>query len=219
MFDVACLGDLRPVCPVTVPRSAGSSDPLLRGRWAAVAGYGSAVRWEQLFADLEAQLSAARADEARAELSELVRAERATVRLVDRLRGTCGRPVRVHVGDLPGELGAVVAGDLVEVGAGWLLVLEQAARQALVPFAAVQALEGVAAHSAPAVGEVERRLGLGTVLRALARDRAEVQVQTSGRTVVGRIDRVGADHLDVLPGRDAPVSTVPLAAVRVVRSR
>ncbi len=201
------------------PMDGSVEGPRSRARRAAVADYGSAVRWEQLFADLEAQLSAARADESRAELSELVRAERATVLLVDRLRGSCGRPVRVHVGDLPGELDAVVAGDLVEVGAGWLLVLEPAARQALVPLAAVQALEGVAVHSSPAAGEVERRLGLGTVLRALARDRAEVQVQTSARTVVGRIDRVGADHLDVLPGRGAPVRTLPLAALRVVRSR
>lgn len=181
--------------------------------------YGSAVRWDELFDDLEAQLRAARADEARGELGELVRAERATVQLVDRLRATRGRPLRVHVGDLAGERDAVVAGELVEVGPDWMLVVEPSARHALVPLGAVQALVGVVGHISPTGAEVERRLRLGSTLRALGRDRAEVQVHTSGRTLVGRIDRVGADHIDVGAGGGAPVWTVPLAALRVVRSR
>ena len=181
--------------------------------------YRSAVRWDELFADLEAQLSAAHADASRAELGELVRAERATVHLVDRLRATRGHPVRLHVGDLPGERAAVVAGQLVDVGADWLLVLEPGARQNLVPLGAVQALEGVTAHVSPAAGEVERRLGLGAALRALGRDRVQVQVQTAGRTGVGRIDRVGADHVDLVAGQPGTVWTVPLDALRVVRSR
>lgn len=181
--------------------------------------YGSAVRWDELFADLEAQLVAARADEARAELSELVRAERATVQLADRLRATRGRPVRLHVGDLPGDPDAVVGGVLTEVGAGWVLVLEPGSRQALVPLVGVEVVEGLAPHVSPAAGEVERRLGLGVALRALGRDRVEVRVHTRGRAVTGRIDRVGADHLDLAPDRGGAVWTVPLAAVRVVRSR
>lgn len=176
------------------------------------------MRWDQLFADLEAQLSAARADEVRAELGELVRAERATVRVADRLRATRGRRVRVHVGDLAGERDVVVEGDVIDLGADWLLLLETGGRQALVPATAVEVVEGLAAHISPATGEVDRRLGLGTVLRALARDRAEVRLQTAGRTVVGRIDRVGADHVDLTAGRQGPVWTVPLTALRVVRS-
>ena len=177
------------------------------------------MRWDELFADLEAQLSAARDGEERAERGELVRAERATVRLADRLRASLGQQVRVHVGNLPGEGDAVVAGELLEVGADWLLVGEPGSRQALVPLAGVDTLVGVASHISPATGFVERRLGLGSALRALGRDRSEVHVHTSGRTVVGRIERVGADHLDVAAGSGAPRWTVPLDAVRVVRSR
>ena len=108
---------------------------------------------------------------------------------------------------------------LLEVGPDWMLVVEPGARHALVPLGAVQALAGVAGHISPTGAEVERRLRLGSALRALGRDRAEVQVHTSGRTLVGRIDRVGADHVDVGAGRGGPVWTVPLAALRVVRSR
>lgn len=199
--------------------STPRSDGLTIAPSPRVRPYGSAVRWDELFADLEAQLAAARVGEARAELSELVRAERATVHLADRLRATRGQPVRLHVGDLPGDPDAVVGGVLVEVGAGWVLVVEHGARQALVPLVGVEAVEGLAPHVSPAPSEVERRLGLGVALRALGRDRAEVQVHTRGRTVAGRIDRVGADHLDLAPERGAAVWTVPLAAVRVVRSR
>lgn len=177
------------------------------------------MRWDELFADLEAQLTAARVGETRAELSELVRAERATVHLADRLRATRGRSVRLHVGDLPGDPDAVVAGVLTEIGAGWVLVLEHGARQAIVPIGGIELVEGLAPHVSPATGEVERRLGLGVALRALGRDRVEVHVHTRGRTVTGRVERVGADHLDVAPDRGGAVWTVPLAAVRVVRSR
>ena len=46
------------------------------------------MRWERLFEDLEAQLAAAQAQEQRAGLVELVRAERASTRIADRLRAS-----------------------------------------------------------------------------------------------------------------------------------
>lgn len=199
------------VCPVAARPSVPSP--------ARDAGlYGSGVRWERLFADLEAQLSAARAQEAWGQVGELVRAERAAVHLLDRVRAARGGPVRVHVGDLPGELGAVVAGDLLDVGADWVLVAEPGARQALVPLAAVEAFEALGRRASPPAGVVERRIGVGAALRALGRDRAQVQVQTRGRTVLGRVEAVGADHVDVAAGRGSPTWTVPIRAVRVVRS-
>lgn len=176
------------------------------------------VRWERLFSDLEAQLEAARAQEARVGLVELVRAERASTRLADRLRASVGLPLRVQVGFLPGEADAAVVGDLVDVGADWLLLAEQLGGRALVPLAAVQALSGLAPYAAPEETSAVSRLGLGHALRALSRDRVDAAVSTEARTLVGRLDRVGADHVDVTPAAGPPW-TVPIAALRVVRSR
>lgn len=175
------------------------------------------VRWELLFADLEAQLATERASQARAEVAELVRAEHAATHLASRLRASLGRTLGVRVGDLPGEPDAAVAGDLVDAGTEWLLLAQAPARQVLVPLVAVQAVTGLAPHVAPAPGAVRARLGITHALRALARDRVEARVSTAARTVVGRLDRVGADYVDVTPA-SGPGWTVPLAALRVVRS-
>jgi hypothetical protein len=176
------------------------------------------VQWQLLFDDLESQFAAAQAEQARAVRSDLVRAERATVRLADRLRASVGLPLRVQVGDLAAERDAVVDGDLVDAGEGWLLVADLRFRQTLVPLAAVKAVAGLAPHVAPPEGPMRRGLGLTHALRALARDRVEVQVCTAERTLVGRIDHVGADHMDVRPAV-GPSWTVPFATLRVVRSR
>jgi hypothetical protein len=176
------------------------------------------VRWERLFEDLEAQLDAARAQEARVGLVELVRAERASTHLVDRLRASVGLSLCVRVGNLAGEQDATVSGDLLDVGSDWLLIAEREAARALVPLAGVQAVGGLAPYIAPPDGSVAARLGLPHALRALARDRAQVAVWTPAHTLVGRLDRVGSDHVDVTPAAGPPW-TVPIAALRVVRSR
>jgi hypothetical protein len=175
------------------------------------------MRWEALFADMEAQLDAALAADLASEVADLTRAELATVEVRDRLRAAQGTAVRIVVSG-----GGTVAGTVLEVASRWVLVGEGPAR-ALVPLGAVVAVRGLAVRSAPAAGEVARRLGLGSALRALARDRVTVRIQADGFELAGRIDRVGADHLDVAVGLDgqggsgAPWS-VPFAALRVVRS-
>ena len=150
------------------------------------------MRWEQLFADMDAQLAAARLADVRAEVAELARAERASVTLSARVRASVGREVRVRVDDAE-----PLSGTLVEAAPEWLLLATSGARRALVPLAAVGAVDGLAADAAPGPGLVESRLGLGQVLRALSRDRVGVRVGARGVEVVGRIDRVAADHLDV----------------------
>ncbi len=175
------------------------------------------VRWQLLFADLESQLATARAQEALAAVPDLVRAERATIRLADRVRASVGSRLLVHLGDVAGERDTVVGGLLADASPEWLLLAGPGSRQSLVPLGAVQALGGLASHAAPDQGPVRSRLGLPHVLRALARDRVEVQVCTAARCLVGRLDRVGADQLDVTPATGASW-TVPLAALKVVRS-
>ena len=178
------------------------------------------MRWEALFADMEGQLAAADAADLLAGVPDLTRAERATVTLTARLRaaGTGSVVVRVRGGEL-------VTGAVLDLSEQWVL-LGDGPRRALVPTAAVTGVRGLEAVSQPDGGVVARRLGLGHALRALARDRTAVRVATAGAVVAGRVDRVGADHVDLVavvdgPGRAGPSGTawaIPFAAIDVVHS-
>ncbi len=174
-----------------------------------------AGRWERLFGDLEAQLAAGRADESRWDVAELTRAERAGVTFVDRLRASHGRRLRIVTRD-----GEPLEGVVDDAGTQWLMLDLGAGRRAVVPTAAVRSVQGLGARVAPAAGRTESALGLGHVLRALARDRVEATVRTDVGRFTGRLDRVGADHLDVT--LDAPAGSVvcvPFDAVLAVVSR
>ncbi len=124
--------------------------------------------------------------------------------------------------------GGRVEGEVADLGDGWvLLATTPRRREALVPLGGVTSVTGLGA------GAVEerssRRFGLGYALRALSRDRAVVRVtDVDGSVVVGTIDAVGADALDLaehpaeVPRRAAnviAVRTIPLAAVALVESR
>lgn len=197
-----------PVCPNRAARGAGS--PPGSGR------YGGAVRWEALFADLEGAMAAARARDLQDEVAELTRAERAQVRLADRLRAARATALRLLLRD-----GQAVDGVVVDAAPQWVLVAPDGVRRALVPTAAVTAVVGLGAWVAPEAGDVERRLSLGHALRAVARDRTLVRVDAAGVSVSGRLDRVGADHVDVLPAdavRGAAGWTFAFDALLVVRS-
>jgi hypothetical protein len=88
-------------------------------------------------------------------------------------------------------------------------------------------VEGLGRGAEPPADEVDARLGLGHVLRQLARDRATVAVALcDGAVMTGTIDRVGADALDIAEhpadaARRAEavtgVRTVRLAAIATVR--
>lgn len=169
-------------------------------------------RWAALFADLEAQIVAEEAAERDGAVAELTRAEQASVPLVDRLRAARGRPVRLDLRD-----GEVLDGRLAHVATQWLQLDGRGTRarvQHLVPLAAVAAVTGIGRHATPSTTRTDG-LGLGTALRGLQRDRARVQVRTTAGVLIGRIARVGADHLDVEEvdlARPA-VRVVPFAAL------
>lgn len=178
--------------------------------------YGVGMRWEALFQDMEAQLEADERAAVRAGVAELVRAERATVRTAARLRAAVGRQVRVQV------MGAdAVEGEVVDAAEQWVLLALGPSRRVLVPAAAIVAVAGVGRQAQPDGGVVERRLGLGHALRALARDRSPVGVRAGDVDLYGRLEAVGADHVDVMvpgPGRTGLVWTVPFAALVWVRT-
>ena len=183
------------------------------------------MRWDDLFADLEGQLAAAEGAELAAEVADRTRHEAAQLSLLDRLAPAAGHDVRLLV------MGAgQVSGRLDQVGAEWLLVSEAAGRQALVVVAAVLSAGGLGARSrAPGQeGRVFARLGLGSALRAIARDRVQVVIGLlDGSAVTGTVDRVGSDFVEMAehgpgePRRPSEVSgmrAVPFAAIAVVRS-
>lgn len=184
--------------------------------------YRGLMRWDALFADLEAQLDAAD-DDLAAMHAERVRAEVAGVELRDRLRAALGQRVVLR---LTG--GGGVDGVLRAAGPDWLLV-EEAAGEALVPLAAVVLLDGLTRSLAAPAGAVEGRLGLASALRGVARDRSAVRIWLGagdGGVLTGTVDRVGADHLDLArhavdearrPGAVRGVVTVPLRALACLR--
>ena len=183
----------------------------------------AAVRWEQLFADLEGQFEAAAEEDLQLEVADRTRRELARIAMRDRLRASVGSTVTVEVG------GSSTTGRLAAVGADWLLVRPDH-RALLVVLAAVSGLVGLQASAVEpdSVPAVESRLGLGHALRAIARDRAAVTLmRRDGTTLTGTIDRVGADHLELAehgldefprPDRLRGRRTVPFAAVAAVRS-
>lgn len=188
------------------------------------------MRWEKLFADLEAQADAEERADLDAEVAERVRMEVGRIQLVDRLRAAVGWPVRLAC-----QGAGLVVGRLGRVGSGWLLIQDELNRDVLVATAAVTSVAGLRAHTAPpeqrsaAKARIEAALDLRHALRAIGRDRAGVRLTLVDATVVaGTVDRVGADYVEVAthppgearrPGAVQEVRTVPLAAVATVRTQ
>lgn len=183
------------------------------------------MRWDDLFRDLEAQLEAADTAELEAEVADRTRREGAALALVDRARAAAGGRVSVRA------LGVgPIEGVLRQVGSQWLLLDEDGGRQAVLPLAAVLSLTGLTVWSAVpgSGGQVFARLGLGSALRGIARDRAPVTVSLlDGSVLSGTLDRVGADFVELSTHaagevrrreRVTSVCAVPFAALALVRS-
>ena len=150
------------------------------------------MRWEGLFADLDAQFAAEGRLERDAEVAERTRRERALVTLGSRLSAARGERVSLRLAG-----GVTLIGPLLDLGSDWLLVRGLPAdRETLVPLRALRGVEGLPARAAGS--DTARRFGLGSALRTLSRDRATVAVaDLDGFVRTGTIDRVGADFLDL----------------------
>ncbi len=168
------------------------------------------MRWDDLFADLETQLGAAEQAQFQADVQDQTRSERAGIELASRLLNARGTAVVLTLRD-----GEVARGVVVDAAAQWLL-LGASGPQTLVPIAAIAMVSGLPTRTAE-LTDVERRLGMGHVLRALARDRARVIVATGAGEVAGLIGVVGADFIEVSTTVGSSVA-VPMAAITLVRS-
>lgn len=184
------------------------------------------MRWDALFDDMEAQLASNGRLELESEIADRSRTEVAGVELADRLRGSLGLRVGVHLAS-----GSVFDGTLSHVGSQSLVINDQQ-HQMLIPYAAVSRYQGLGRLAFAEQSSVRRRLGLASALRGLARDRSGLAVFFSRGTSVeatlnGVIDRVGRDYFDLAvthPGESrrannvSQVATVPFAALGALRS-
>lgn len=182
------------------------------------------MRWDGLFADLDAQIEALQIAERGAEIDDRTRYESGQLALTDRLRPAIGGQVRLRCAG-----GVAVGGRLDRVHPEWLLVTEPAGREALVATATVRSIGGLGPWSATPGGQsqVDARLGLRYALRTIARDRSAVRIQLQdGDVVDGTLDRIGADFAELaehpageLRRRDEVTGfvTLPFAAIVAVR--
>ena len=183
------------------------------------------MRWDALFEDMEAQLAARQRLELEAEIAERALVDSAGVQLADRLRGSLGLSIRVHLSS-----GRAFEGVLTHAGSE-ALVLDEPQHQVLIPYAAAAHYGGLSRVAVSEPSIVRRRLGLGSALRGLARNRARVTIFAShGRADAGLhgiIDTVGRDFLDLAVTRDGgerppanarQVIAIPFGALAGIRS-
>lgn len=181
------------------------------------------MRWNALFEDLEAQIAEADVLNRESEVAERSRAELASVELAERLRGSLGRRIGVHLAS-----GTVFAGILSHAGAE-SLVIDEPGHQVLIPYTAVGHYVGIGRFAVGESSVVRRKLGLASALRILARDRAGLTVVMAAgdARITGVIDRVGRDFFDLAMTHEGEarrasgvtdVATVPFRALGALRS-
>ncbi|MET4061175.1 hypothetical protein ABIB35_002740 [Arthrobacter sp. UYP6] len=151
------------------------------------------MRWDALFADMEAQLASAREAVQDSEVSERLRTDFAAMELAGRLHSQTGRLLKVDMG-LPGAFEGVLS----HVGRGWI-ALEGSGRSSVIALGHVQFIAGMDRFSS--ADAPVARLGLGSALRGLSRDRASVRVYPAGAppaaALDGSVDRVGKDFFEL----------------------
>ncbi len=181
------------------------------------------MRWDALFADMEAQLVSARESVRDSEVSERLRTDFASMELSGRLQSQTGRQLKVDLGPA-----GSFEGTLSHVGRGWL-VLEGGGRSTVIALDHTVFIAGMDRFSA--AGVAVPRLGLASALRGLSRDRAAVRVYPAGQpqasALDGSVDRVGKDFFELsLITRGEPrrqgnvrgVYVVPLRSVAAISS-
>ena len=173
-------------------------------------GYLRRVRWDDLFDDLEGQLERELRSEAADQRLHEERLRLETLSLRTRLSNVLrsaglGGTQQIRVVLVTGE---TLALSPTTLGLDWLAAdLLGAAHnpvECVIPLSAVasvllteqQSLASLAIESA-STGRQTERVGFPFVLRSLCRRRRTVEFDTKGGVLVGTIDRVARDHLDL----------------------
>ena len=137
------------------------------------------------------------------------------MRLADRLRGAIGSRIALQCSGA-----GQVAGELVDVGPDWLLLVDDLGRDLLCAAGAVRSVAGLTRRTGVAEDgrAVVSAWDMRRALRALARDRAAVQlVLDDGGVLSGTLDRVGADYVELAEHAvDAPRRAETVEGVRAV---
>jgi hypothetical protein len=186
------------------------------------------MRWDALFADLEAAAEGEWLRERDAEIAERTRAELARLRLVDRLRAAADRGSRQDRADLTVQVHAVgpLHGEIARVAEEWFVLLTPG-NEWVVAIDAVLGVRSLPPTARPSQTQspVAGALGWPAAWRVLARDRAAVHVvRRDGSAVTGVPGRVGQDYVELsdaesvtAAGSAASTEVVPHAAVVAVR--
>ena len=166
--------------------------------------YAGGVRWDDLFDDLAGELQGGLDDEAarRAVEDERLRVGRLTVR--ERLVALAESAVSLQMAD-----GSIIAVRPKAFGSDWLsaeLLAESGrARICIVPTAGIaslvlteeQLVASLLEPSGSTPGDLSGRLGLAFALRDLGRRRQQCEFVVTTGSIIGTIDRVARDHVDV----------------------
>lgn len=178
------------------------------------------ARFDDLLAGIAAEAEAADVAALDADIAELERASRAETRMLDRLRGQ--REVSLEI------VGGTFVRGLVAAAGRDVVVLAAPDGDWAVAVWGIAAALDIGGDSRDAVAASDR-LGLASVARAWARQRAVVRVLRVGAGPVdGTIDTVGADHLELAehdPGEPRRADAVrrqlviPLGAIAAIRRR
>ena len=180
----------------------------------SVAGnQGANMRWDALFADLQAEAAAMRQDDFEHGVAEVIALEWSRVLLADRLRAHRGQELDIKL-----RGGETLTLEMTAAGTDWVSGLARGC-QWLIPGAAMQMISGLTRRAEVERSQVRRRLTITSPLRALADAGAQVAVHgEAGILVQGRLLGAGRDFLDVRAHAQVPLSTVPLSVITAVRS-
>ena len=180
------------------------------------------MRWDSLFADLEAQAEALSVAERSAEVEDRTRFEIGRVNVHDRLAAVLNSEIKLRcLGDL------WITGRLRRSHPDWLLIEQDGVRDALVLTAGIVSIAGLSRSATTAgdeaVRSVHSKLGVRHALRGVVRDRSSVRMQLAdGTALTATLDRVGADFIDCAThaegesrrrGEVREVLTVPFGAL------
>ncbi|HIY86575.1 MAG TPA: hypothetical protein H9822_09040 [Candidatus Yaniella excrementavium] len=171
------------------------------------------MRWNDLFADLEAQLEFGQWQAVEQDAAELTRGMWADLSLMDRLRGALGQQVRIVLQD-----GRVQALELRAVGPSWVGGSAELGAVVL-GRDAILGIEGGLQRATVPSRPLHAGPSMASIYRALGRRREVLQVLGKhGETLAeGTIDRVGKDHFDIaMHARDEFRRGASLRGVRVI---